>query len=43
MANKSKAKGSAYEQKIATRLTSEFGKELDIGNQPTFYHKYKKL
>ena len=29
MANKSKAKGSAYEQKIATRLTSEFGKNLD--------------
>ena len=28
MANKSKAKGSAYEQKIATRLTSEFGKEF---------------
>jgi hypothetical protein len=26
--NKSKAKGSAYEQKIATRLTSEFGKEF---------------
>ena len=28
MANKSKAKGSAYEQKIAMRLTSEFGKEF---------------
>ena len=26
--NKSKAKGSAYEQKIATRLSSEFGKEF---------------
>ena len=26
--NKSKAKGSAYEQKIATRLTSEFKKEF---------------
>ena len=26
--NKSKAKGSAYEQKIATRLTSEFGVEF---------------
>ena len=28
MTNKSKAKGSAYEQKIATRLTSEFRKEF---------------
>ena len=26
--NKSKAKGSAYEQKIATLLTSEFKKEF---------------
>ena len=26
--NKSKAKGSAYEQKIAARLSSEFGKEF---------------
>jgi len=26
--NKSKAKGSAYEQKIATRLSSEFNKEF---------------
>ena len=26
--NKSKAKGSAYEQKIATRLTNEFGVEF---------------
>ena len=26
--NKSKAKGSAYEQKIATRLTAEFGREF---------------
>jgi len=28
MSNKSKAKGSAYEQKIATRLSSEFNKEF---------------
>ena len=28
MANKNKAKGSAYEQKIANRLTNEFNKEF---------------
>ena len=28
MANKNKAKGSAYEQKIANRLTNEFKKEF---------------